>query len=64
MRVYHDGTVPHAVLSILRNLRCELVDMGTAATAGGAMGGSIGGMFWRFLVAADSTVDRYIVRID
>ena len=29
---------------------------------GSAMGGGIGGMFWRFLVAADPEVDRFIIR--
>uniref|UniRef100_A0A7S3RYX2 Uncharacterized protein n=3 Tax=Emiliania huxleyi TaxID=2903 RepID=A0A7S3RYX2_EMIHU len=29
---------------------------------GSGMGGGIGGMFWRFLVASDPAVDRYIIR--
>jgi len=57
VRVYHDASVPSDVLSTLRQLGAELVDMQDRQ-----MGGGIGGMFWRFLVAADPTVDRFIVR--
>ena len=36
--------------------------LGRTGRAGRRGGGGIGGMFWRFLVAADETVDRFIVR--
>ena len=57
VRVYLDNTVPAAVRAELKSLNVELQTMG-----GDGMGGGIGGMFWRFLVAADAGVDRFIVR--
>ena len=54
--MYLDNTVPAAVRE-LKSLNVELQTMG-----GDGMGGGIGGMFWRFLVAADAGVDRFIVR--
>jgi hypothetical protein len=55
MRVYHDDSVPQSARDTLTGLGCELVHMPREA-------GSIAGMFWRFLVADDTSVDRYIVR--
>ncbi|EFC38164.1 predicted protein [Naegleria gruberi] len=56
-RFYHDNTVPKNVLTQLEELGAELINV-----ANDGMSGGIGGMFWRFLVAGDETVDRYIVR--
>jgi len=55
MRVYHDNSVPQASLDKLSSMGVELVKM-----KGGE--GAIAGMFWRFLVADDISVDRYIIR--
>ena len=57
MRVYLDGSVPAPVVGELERLGAQLVRADDPA-----MGGGIGGMFWRFLVAADEQVDRFIVR--
>ena len=57
MRVYLDKTVPANVVRQLEVLGAQLVKMDDSSMAGG-----IGGMFWRFLVAADPDVDRFIVR--
>ena len=57
MRVYYDDTVPKPVVSALEARSVQMVHMRT-----GKLGGGIGGMFWRFLVAGDSSVDRFIVR--
>jgi len=57
VRVYLDHTVPAPVVSELERLGAELVRANEQS-----MGGGIGGMFWRFLVAADTSVDRFIVR--
>ena len=58
VRVYHDASVPADVLEALRALGAELI----SAASDPSISGGIGGMFWRFLVASDPTVDRYIVR--
>jgi len=54
-RYYVTGDVPSGVISQLKLLGAEIesipADMGYSS-----------GMFWRFLVAADNTVDRYIIR--
>ena len=55
-RFYCRGDVPPAIIDELRKNGAEIVDMGNGG------GGSIAGMFWRFLVADDPTVDRFIVR--
>ena len=55
MRVYLDGSVPAPVVGELERLGAQLVRADDPA-----MGGGIGGMFWRFLVAADEQVDRVI----
>jgi hypothetical protein len=57
VRVYLDRTVPRNIVAHLEALGAQLVRVDD-----GAMSGGIGGMFWRFLVAADPTVDRYIIR--
>ena len=51
VRVYLDKTVPKPVVAELEALGAQLRWMD-----GSAMGGGIGGMFWRFLVAADPEV--------
>lgn len=56
-RFYHDSTVPKHILHSLTNLGAELIDVSS-----GGMQGGIGGMFWRFLIAGDETVDRFIIR--
>lgn len=58
-RFYYREDVPAEVLSALKKNGAELVAMhkGSSTTKG-----NIAGMFWRFLVADDPTVDRYIVR--
>ena len=57
IRIYHDETVPAATLDRLVELGAELRPVDTTG-----MEGDIAGMFWRFLVADDSAVQRYIVR--
>ena len=57
VRYYHDGSVPREILKELESLGAELHDVSSSGIQG-----SIAGMFWRFLVADDSTVDRFIVR--
>ncbi|KAF0976161.1 hypothetical protein FDP41_004836 [Naegleria fowleri] len=56
-RYYHDKTVPKEVLEQLTEMGAELVDVSDSGITG-----DIAGMFWRFLVADDPTVDRYIIR--
>ena len=46
------------VVAQLKKLGVELVNMDDDKS----MGGAIGGMFWRFLVAGDPAIDRFIVR--
>jgi len=61
--VYFDGTVPKHVQRLLRHYGAEMVDMDRPpAELASATGGQVGGMFWRFLVAADTSVDRFIIR--
>ena len=55
VRFYVDGTVPADIVDRLRDLECEIVEMDKYK-------GGAAGMFWRFLVADDKTVDRWIVR--
>ena len=55
LRFYVDGTVPSDVINELEGLGSEIVkDNGLKA--------GVGGMFWRFLVADDEGVDRWIIR--
>lgn len=53
-RVYHDDTVTPTVLAQLRRLGAEL----SPVHASGATGG---GMFWRFSIASDPTVHRFVI---
>ena len=55
VRVYTDGSSPQAVYGRIRALGGEIVVIE-------GVGGGIAGMFWRFLVADDAAVDRFIVR--
>lgn len=57
-RFYVDDTVPGSIIDLLRYNHAEIVNM----SGSNDMHGKIGGMFWRFLVADDDRVDRYIVR--
>merc|ERR1711968_7697 len=65
-RFYIDDSVPRHVWTTLRNMGAELrtVQPGIPGTLASrrSRGGGISGMFWRFLVADDDTVDRFIVR--
>lgn len=54
-RFYVTSDVPETVVSQLKALGAEIEPIPAGK-------GYISGMFWRFMVAADSTVDRYIVR--
>jgi hypothetical protein len=54
-RFYCDSSVPKRVLDVLRGNGAEIVFIENIK-------GGIAGMFWRFLVADDPTVDRWIVR--
>jgi hypothetical protein len=58
MRVYHDKTVTARTLQQLKDAGCrlELVEVTTGQKSATA------GMFWRFYVADDDTVQRWIVR--
>eukprot|EP00823_Brevimastigomonas_motovehiculus_P005671 TRINITY_DN4210_c0_g1_i1.p1 TRINITY_DN4210_c0_g1~~TRINITY_DN4210_c0_g1_i1.p1 ORF type:complete len:372 (+),score=77.21 TRINITY_DN4210_c0_g1_i1:88-1203(+) len=56
LRVYHDSTVPADVLRRLKEMGSELINMDSGEK------GNIAGMFWRFYVADDPNVDRYIIR--
>jgi len=55
LRFYADASVPGEILARLKELGCELVEMDKYK-------GEAAGMFWRFLVADDESVDRWIVR--
>jgi len=52
------SSVPKDILSRLRELGAEIIPMDNHKM----LGGKIGGMFWRFLVADDPSVDAFIVR--
>jgi len=54
-RFYVDDSVPVETIERLKKLGAEIV-------VNNNVKGGIAGMFWRFLVADDETVDRYIVR--
>lgn len=56
-RFYVRDDVPKNVLDTLRANGAEIVTMGKNAASG-----NVAGMFWRFLVADDPEVDRFIVR--
>jgi len=54
-RFYCDGTVPATIIAQLERNGAEIIRVKDIK-------GGIAGMFWRFLVADDETVDRYIIR--
>ncbi len=54
-RFYVTSDVPKDVIDKLISLGAEIKDIPTGM-------GYISGMFWRFLVASDPTIDRYIIR--
>jgi hypothetical protein len=54
-RFYVTSDVPQEILSQLKALGAEILDIPSGM-------GYTSGMFWRFMVAADSSVDRYIIR--
>jgi hypothetical protein len=54
-RFYIDDTVPQDAVKDLKDEGAEIVKITD-------LKGSTAGMFWRFLVADDDTVDRYIIR--
>mmetsp|Transcript_9066 Transcript_9066/g.13963 ORF Transcript_9066/g.13963 Transcript_9066/m.13963 type:complete len:528 (+) Transcript_9066:63-1646(+) len=56
-RFYVQNDVPRDIITALRANGAEIIEMGDAAN-----GNYILGMFWRFLVADDPSVDRFIVR--
>lgn len=56
-RFYVRSDVPAEVIDKLRQNGAEIVHMGSDAASG-----KIAGMFWRFLVADDPSVDRFLVR--
>ncbi len=55
-RFYTDDSVPESIIERLEELGSEIVRQSHHTN------GAIAGMFWRFLVADDETVDRFIVR--
>ena len=57
LRVYHDVSVPARVLQSLRAEGAELVDMSRSS-----LQGAIAGMYWRFMVSEDESVDRWLIR--
>ncbi|KAI3645302.1 hypothetical protein MP228_011466 [Amoeboaphelidium protococcarum] len=54
-RFYIDDSVPNDVVNALIEEGSEIIRVDNIK-------GGVAGMFWRFLVADDTTVDRYIVR--
>jgi protein O-GlcNAc transferase len=56
-RFYVDNTVPPAIIEQLRLEGAEIIEVNNPL-----MQGKIAGMFWRFMVADDPHVDRYLVR--
>ena len=49
--------VPRPIVGQLERLGAQIMRVDDTS-----MGGGIGGMFWRFLVAGDPAVDRFIIR--
>ena len=66
LRIYHDDQVDATMLTVLRSLGVHLVPrrLGQGLAATDDARGSAGhrAMFWRFDVAADASVTRYIIR--
>ncbi|KAG2381364.1 hypothetical protein C9374_006353 [Naegleria lovaniensis] len=58
-RFYHDQSVPQDILATLREMGSELVDMSAREDHSKQ---AYSGTFWRFLVADDETVERFLVR--
>ena len=54
-RFYVTSDVPDDIIATLKNLGAEIETIPAGK-------GYISGMFWRFMVAADPTVDRFIIR--
>ena len=54
-RFYVAEDVPKAVVEVLQEEGSEIIDIPKGK-------GYVSGMFWRFLVAVDESVDRYIIR--
>ena len=57
VRVYHDSSISPDDLAIARSRGVETIHISDSDISG-----KIAGMFWRFFVADDASVDRYIVR--
>jgi hypothetical protein len=57
VRVYHDSSIPFSDLAVARSRGVETIQVYNSD-----LPGKIAGMFWRFYVADDPTVDRYIIR--
>jgi len=54
-RFYVTKDVPSSIIDNLKELRAEIVDIPEGK-------GYTSGMFWRFMVASDENIDRYIIR--
>lgn len=54
-RIYYDDSVPFEFIEKMRYMNVELIDMSNSHMKNH-------GMFWRFLVYDDKTVERFIVR--
>jgi len=57
VRVYHDMSISPGALALARSRGVE-----TILISNHDISGKIAGMFWRFYVADDASVDRYMVR--
>jgi hypothetical protein len=57
VRVYHDSSISPVDLAVARSRGVETIHISDSDISG-----KIAGMFWRFFVADDASVDRYIVR--
>ena len=66
LRIYHDDQVDASMLTVLRSLGVHLVlrrlGQGLAVTEDARGSAGHRAMFWRFDVAADASVTRYIIR--
>lgn len=61
-RFYAHHNVPEPVIAQLRSLGAEVFIMNVRNNGILPVEGDISGMFWRFMIADDPTVDRYVVR--
>jgi hypothetical protein len=57
IRVYHDSSISFSDLAVARSRGVETIHIPNSDLTG-----NIAGMFWRFYVADDKSVDRYIIR--